>query len=62
MILAVIVFAALIYFNVDVRSIVDSLLNNPVIQKIWVVLISAWTNYLVPLGGYIWESILGLFQ
>lgn len=62
MILAVIIFAVLVYFNVDLRTIVDGFLKNPILQKIWEILVAAWTNYLVPLGGYLWESIKGLLN
>jgi hypothetical protein len=61
LILAVIIFAALIYFNVDLRSIVGSVVENPVFQKVWSILVVAWTSYLVPLGEYLWGSFKGLF-
>lgn len=60
-ILAIVIFGALIYFNVDLRSIVGSVVENPVFQKVWSILITAWTNYLVPLGVYLMKSI-GLFN
>lgn len=59
--LAVIIFAALIYFNVDLRSIVGNIMTNPVFQKVWSILVVAWTNYLAPLGEYLWGSFKGLF-
>lgn len=62
MILIVIIFAALIYFNVDLRSIVDSFLTNPILQKLWIIIKGAWVVYLAPLGSYLWENITGLFN
>lgn len=62
MILIVIIFAALIYFNVDLRSIVDGFLTNPILQKLWMIVKGSWTNYLAPLGSYLWENITGLFS
>ena len=60
-ILAVVIFGALIYFNVDLRSIVGTIMANPVAEKAWSILVTAWANYLVPLGEYLWGSIKGLF-
>ena len=60
--LAVIIFAVLIYFNVDLRSIIGNIMTNPVFQKVWSILVVAWTNYLAPLGEYLWTSIAGLFN
>lgn len=42
MILAVIIFVALVYFNVDLRSIINGFLENPIVQKIWGFLVGAW--------------------
>ena len=56
--LAIIIIAALAYFNVDVRSIIE----NPGVQKVLVILKGAWVNYLWPLFGYLWGSIAGLFN
>lgn len=49
---------ALAYFNIDLRMI----MSDPFIQKILGVLKDVWFNYLVPLGGYLKTSILGLFS
>ena len=55
--LAIIVIAALAYFNVDVRGI----LANPGVQKVIAIFAGAWNNFLVPLGHYLWTSIANLF-
>lgn len=59
-ILAVVIFGALIYFNVDLRSVVGTIMANPIFEKVWGILVTAWTSYLVPLGIYLMKSI-GLF-
>lgn len=59
-ILAVVIFGALIYFNVDLRSVVGTIMANPIFEKVWSILVTAWTSYLVPLGVYLMKSI-GLF-
>lgn len=61
LILAVIIFGALIYFNVDLRSIVGNIMENPGFQKVWNILVVAWTGYLVPLGEFLLGSFKGLF-
>lgn len=60
-ILAIVIFGALIYFNVDLRAIVGNIIENPVFQNVWSILGTAWTNYLAPLGQYLWGSFKGLF-
>lgn len=62
MILVVLIFAALIYFKIDLRSIVDGFLTNPILQKLWMILEGAWVSYLIPLGLYLRESISNLFN
>lgn len=61
MILAVVILAALVYFNVDLRSIVDGFLANPIVLNLFGFFVGVWTNYLAPLGSYLWNSITGLF-
>ncbi|OHA78547.1 MAG: hypothetical protein A2V96_01350 [Candidatus Yonathbacteria bacterium RBG_16_43_6] len=61
LILAVIIFGALIYFNVDLRSIVGNIMENPGFQKVWNIFVVAWTGYLVPLSEFLWGSFKGLF-
>ncbi len=56
--LAIIVIVALAYFNIDVRGIIDT----PIIQKVFVVLKGVWYGYIAPLLGYLWTSIVGLFN
>lgn len=58
--LAIVIIAALAYFNIDLRAIADNLLKTPVPVKIWAILKGAWVNYLAPLGIYLWGSIKGL--
>ncbi len=54
--LAIIIIAALAYFNIDLRSILDT----PIIQNIWSIFKCAWSNYLLPLALYIWTSVTAL--
>lgn len=54
---AIVAIATLAYFNVDMRSIV---MSDP-IQKVWHILVTAWTDYIVPLFKYLWASVSGLF-
>lgn len=61
-VLVIVIFAVLIYFNVDLRSIVDSFLQNPILQKLWVILKGAWVSYIMPLSIYLWDSITRLFN
>ncbi|MDO8604844.1 MAG: hypothetical protein Q7K40_05645 [bacterium] len=56
--LAIVIIAALVYFNVDVRGFFE----NPGIQKFIAILKGAWTNFIVPLFSYLWTSIAGLFN
>lgn len=51
--LAVVVIAGLAYFNIDIRTIFE----RPEIQKVWHILIIAWTAYIKPLFIYIWTNI-----
>lgn len=62
MILAAVIFAALVYFNVDLRSIVGGFLENPIIQKVWHIFIVAWVSFIKPLLVYLVASIVGLFN
>lgn len=57
-VLAVVVIATLTYFNVDLRAIFE----NPIIQKIWHILVVAWSNYMEPMFTYLWTSISSLFN
>lgn len=54
----IIALFALAYFNVDVRTFVE---NTPVLKQIFAIITTAWTDYLVPLGKFLWTSIVGLF-
>lgn len=54
--LAIVIIAALAYFNIDLRTIAQ----NPIIQNIWGILVIAWTTYIKPLLMYLWTSIPGL--
>ncbi|OHA84025.1 MAG: hypothetical protein A2937_02425 [Candidatus Yonathbacteria bacterium RIFCSPLOWO2_01_FULL_47_33b] len=49
---------AMAYFNIDLRAI----FSDPLMQKIFGIIKGAWFNYLLPLGGYLKVSILGLFN
>lgn len=48
----------LAYFKIDLRAI----FSDPLMQKMFGILKGAWFNYLLPLGGYLKASILGLFN
>lgn len=52
-ILAIVVIAALSYFNIDLRTIVAS----PVFQKFWNIFVVAWVTYIKPLLMYLWTAI-----
>ena len=56
--LAIIIIAALAYFNVDVRSIIE----NPGVQKVLAILKGAWVNYLWPLFTHLWTILAGFFN
>ena len=56
--LVIVVITAFAYFNVDLRGILD----NPIIQKIWVIIKGAWYSYLVPLWGYLVTSVTAIFN
>lgn len=52
-VLAIVVIAALAYFNIDLRTIGES----PIVQKIWNTLVVAWVTYIKPLIMYLWMMI-----
>lgn len=54
--LAVIVIAALGYFNIDLRTVFE----NPIVQKIWNIFVVAYVSYVKPLVAYLWVSFNGL--
>lgn len=56
--LAIIVIAALAYFNIDIRTIFE----NPIVQKIGSIFVVAWTTFIKPLIMYLYTSIYGLFN
>lgn len=56
--LAIIIIAALAYFNIDLRTIFE----NPVVQKIGSIFVTAWVTYIKPLLVYLYTSISGLFN
>lgn len=56
--LAVVIIAALAYFNIDLRTIFES----PIVQKIGSIFVVAWTEYIKPLIIYLYTSISGLFN
>lgn len=51
--LAIIIIAALGYFNIDFRTIFE----NPIVQKIWHIFVVAWDTFLKPMFTYLWTSI-----
>lgn len=54
--LAVVVIAALGYFNIDLRTVFE----NPIVQKIWNIFVVAYVSYVKPLVVYLWASFNGL--
>lgn len=60
--LAVVIIGALAYFNIDLRTILGTIFENPIIQKIWGIAVVAWVSYLKPLFAYLVASIVGLFN
>ena len=56
--LAIVIIAALAYFNIDLRTIFE----NPIVQKIGSIFVVAWTEYIKPLIVYLYTSISGLFN
>ncbi|OHA79939.1 MAG: hypothetical protein A2747_01825 [Candidatus Yonathbacteria bacterium RIFCSPHIGHO2_01_FULL_44_41] len=54
--LAIIIIAALGYFNIDLRTVIES----PIIQKIWNIFVVGWKTYLQPFVMYLWTSFNGL--
>lgn len=51
--LAIIVVATLGYFNIDLRTIFE----RPEVQKIWDILVVAWSTYIKPLFLYLWTNV-----
>lgn len=60
--LAIVIIAALAYFNVDLRAVVNAIFENPIVQKVWHIFVVAWGAYIKPLFIYLWTSITGLFN
>lgn len=60
--LAIVIIGALAYFNIDLRTILGTIFENPIVQKIWGIAVVAWVSYLKPLLGYLVASIVGLFK
>ena len=59
-IIVLIAIALLTYFNIDVRSIGDTIFE--FLGKIWVIIKGAWVQYLAPMGTYLWTNLTGLFN
>ena len=51
--LAIIIIAGLAYFNIDLRTVFD----RPEVQKVWNILLVAWTAYIKPLLMYLWANV-----
>ncbi len=60
--LAIVIIAALAYFNIDLRAVVGSIFENPIVQKVWHIFVIAWNAYIKPLLVYLWTSISALFK
>jgi len=56
--LAIVIIAALAYFNIDLRTIFE----NPIVQKIGSIFVVAWSEFIKPLIVYLYTSIYGLFN
>lgn len=57
-ILAIVVIAALAYFNIDLRTI----FARPEIQKVWHVLVVTFNTYLLPMFKYLFTNISAIFN
>lgn len=60
--LAIVIIGALAYFNIDLRTILGTVFENPIIQKVWHIFVVAWVSYIKPLLVYLVASIVGLFN
>lgn len=56
-ILAVVIIAALAYFNIDLRTIIAS----PMFQKFWNIFVVVWATYVKPMLMYLYTSVSGIF-
>lgn len=52
-ILAVVIIAALAYFNIDLRTVVQE----PIVQKYWNIVLTGWDLYVKPIATWIWGAI-----
>ena len=59
--LIVIVIIALAYFNVDVRGIINNILSNAGVQKVFSLFSGAVHLYIIPLAWYLWEGLKSIF-
>lgn len=59
--LIIIAVIALAYFNVDVRGIINNILGNAGVQKVFSLIGGAVYYYIIPLGGYLWDGIKSIF-
>ncbi|MEK7568685.1 MAG: hypothetical protein AAB497_01055 [Patescibacteria group bacterium] len=60
--LAIVIIGGLAYFNIDLRAILGTIFENPIVQKVWHIFVVAWATYIKPLFVYLWTSIAGLFK
>jgi hypothetical protein len=52
-VLAIVIIAALAYFNIDLRTIFQT----PLIQKIWNTFVVIWASFIKPMIMYLWGMI-----
>ena len=56
-ILAIVIIAALAYFNIDLTTLFEA----PIVKSIIGIFVTAWTTFIEPLLMYLYTSISGLF-
>lgn len=52
-ILAIVIIAALAYFNIDLRTIFQT----PLVQKIWNTFVTLWVSFIKPMIMYLWGMV-----
>lgn len=61
LILIIVAIIVLAYFNVDVRGILNNILSNVGVQKVFSLLGGAVHYYIIPLIIYLWDGLKSIF-
>lgn len=61
LILIIVAIIVLAYFKVDVRGIIQNILSNAGVQKVFSLLSGAIHYYIIPLGVYLWDGLKSIF-